>query len=123
VSDPAARAYQHRQARRAQRDAGADQDAEARLRGDYQRLQLAGLLRRELRALLGDEKERDDAAELAKRAAAGGPLAETADGRLAGRRAHAALVLELADRHDLRPWLRLAEIRPEDRAALGLPDA
>lgn len=121
MTDPAAaRAYARRQARRAQPAADAPADD---LRADYQRLQLAALLRRELRALLGDVSEHDDAAELARRAAEGGRLAEHAAVRLAGRRAHAAQVLELADRHDLTAWLRLSEIRLEDRHALDLPDA
>ena len=123
MTDPAARAYQRRQARRQPPDSAGEPAAEAELRADYQRLQLAALLRRELRALLGDVAEHDDAAELQRRADQSGRLAEPAAHRLAGRRAHAAQVFALADRHDLTAWLRLSEIRAEDRSALGLPDA
>ena len=123
---PAARAYAQRQARRqppdvavaVDVDADVEVDAEPDLRADYARLQFAGLLRRELRACVGDPKDKSTPAELAKLIAGDGPRAARAAEQLDGRRAHVGQVLDLAERHDLTGWLRWSEIEPADRAAL-----
>jgi hypothetical protein len=117
----AERGYRERQRRRHRDDAEVDAprpDA-ASLREDQARVAFGGHLRRELRGLLGEEqnsitKLREIADDPARRGA------ELAASRLVERRLLALEIVNLAARYELTSWLRLGELDPADRRALGV---
>jgi hypothetical protein len=114
----AEQAYRERQKRRDEKQ-GEKQAAGAPLFEDQRRVSFGGLLRRELRGLLGDEQTAvGRLVELSSDPARRG--SDIAAQQLAERRALASEVVLLAARHELLPWLRLAELDPSDRQALGL---
>jgi hypothetical protein len=106
----ARQAYRRRTVARAQR-ARAETQA---MRRERERLALAHAIRRELATLAAD------ASDLHRQAHGAGRAAEQAQVRLASRIERAREALSQADRFGLDPGL--AELDPQDRAALGLPD-
>jgi hypothetical protein len=91
----------------------------ALLSEDQRRVGFGGFLRRELRGLLGE----DQTAVTRLVEVAGDPGRRGADlaaERLAERQSLAKEIVLLAARHELLPWLRLVELSPTDRRALGL---
>ena len=108
--------------RRQRRDEDNEKQTEAigtPLRDDQARIAFGGLLRRELRGLLGEDnataaKLAEVAADQARRGA------DEATRRLTERRQLAAEIVKTAAYHGLVPWLRLSELPTEDRRALQI---
>jgi hypothetical protein len=109
-ADAARAAYYRRVGARARRNRTLTQS----MRQQRERLALGYSLRRELTTLA------QGAADLLRAAQGQGRAAQRAAVRLAARRHRAEEVLLQADRFGLDP--ALAELEPQDRQALGLPE-
>jgi hypothetical protein len=111
AAEAARAAYRRRVSARARRARAETQT----IRLERERLALAHALRRELETLA------KGAADLARTAQGQGRAAERARVRLWARRRRTQQALVRAERFSLE--LGLAELDPQDREALGLPDA